>query len=178
MSESSVRGVSLENDIAKVLRKKLGARVARDKRSGAGSHQKNDILDYFRDTPLDIEAKNHKTIKLREFWKQTVQGASLGRIPTLVIRLEDDNGGVLDDLAVLRFSDLVDFIAEIQDITKTITDLRAPVAVAGLDKAVASTAEKGAKSCRNGHLLSDGMTQCFAKGCPYSAGYRAKKIKK
>lgn len=178
MSLSSERGVSLENDIATLLRKKLGARVARDKRSGAGSHQKMDLTDFFRDTPLDIEAKNHKTIKLREFWKQTVQGASLGRIPTLVVRLEDDNGGILDDLAVLRFSDLVDFIAEIQDGTKTITDLRKPIEVAGLDEVVASTVQKGAKACRNGHLLSPSRTQCFAKGCPYSAGYKAKKIKK
>ena len=37
MSVSSDKGVSLENHIAKTLQKKLGARVTRDKRSGAGT---------------------------------------------------------------------------------------------------------------------------------------------
>ena len=69
MSESSIKGKSLENDIARLLRSKLGVKVARDKKSGAGIN-KSDINDYWREIPLFIEAKNQKTIKIKEFYKQ------------------------------------------------------------------------------------------------------------
>ena len=172
MSTSSEKGKQLENYVAKLLRKKLGARVERDKRSGAGSHQKMDISNFYGDIPLSIEVKNHKTIAIREWWKQAKSGSSIREIPTVVFQADDDV------LAVLKFDDLVNFISEIQTDEAMITMLRKPIEVSGLDRAVASTAEKGMKSCRNSHLLSEGMTQCFSKGCPYSAGYRAKKVKK
>jgi Holliday junction resolvase len=181
MSESSEKGRSLENYIAKTLQKKLGARVKRDGKSGAGSHQKMDISDYYRDTPLDIEAKNHKTIKLGEFWDQTVAGASMGRIPTLVVQLKDE------PLAVLRFEDLVNFLVEIKDANATIADLRRPMnslqvsepILVKIDSAMAKKLKKaGFSACRNGHIIAEGQSHCLAKGCPYSAGYKAKKIKK
>lgn len=172
MSISSEKGKSLENLVATTLRKKLGARVERDKRSGAGSHQKMDISNYFGDVPLSIEVKNHKTIKIREWWKQAVGGSSPREVPTVVFQTDDDV------LATLRFSDLVNLLAEINQGTAVIADLRKPVAVAGLEDVVAVKATKGAQACRNGHLLGPNQTKCFAKGCPYSAGYRVKKPKK
>lgn len=172
MSESSIKGKTLENYIAKTLQKKLGARVKRDGKSGGGSHQKMDISDYYQDTPLDIEAKNHKTIKLGEFWDQTVSGSSMGRIPTLVVQLKDEQ------LAVLRFEDLVNFLAEIQEAKATIADLRRPLVSEENKVLTIDISNKAIRSCRNGHLIGLGQTHCLAKGCPYSAGYRAKKIKK
>ncbi|WIE74519.1 hypothetical protein [Curtobacterium sp. MCSS17_007] len=183
MSESSEKGKSLENYIAKTLQKKLGARVKRDGKSGAGSHQKMDISDYFRDTPFDIEAKNHKTIKLGEFWGQTVAGASMGRVPLLVVQLKDE------PLAVLRFDDLVNIVAELKEANETIADLRRPMShdiprtreeVLEQIETVFAPAKKDddTKTCRNGHMIAPGQTRCLAKGCQYSFGYKAKKIKK
>lgn len=176
MSESSEKGKQLENQVATLLRKKLGARVTRDGKSGAGTHQKMDITNYFGDIPLAIEVKNHATLKPREWWKQATSSASIGQVPTVVFNVDEE------PLALLRFSDLVDLLVEIKDANKTITDLRTPILTPGfpifIEKASAGAVANGAKSCRNGHLLSSGMTQCFAKGCPYSAGYRAKKVKK
>ncbi|MDV7992107.1 hypothetical protein [Rhodococcus sp. IEGM 1374] len=120
MSVSSDKGVSLENHIAKTLQKKLGARVTRDKRSGAGSHQKMDLNDYFQDTPFDIEAKNHKTVAIKEWMRQAKAGASMNRVPTVVFNADDDI------LACLPFDALVDLAVQIRDLTAELKDLRTP----------------------------------------------------
>ena len=178
MSISSEKGKSLETYIAKVLQKKLGARVKRDGKSGAGTHQKMDISDYFQDTPLDIEAKNHATIKLREWWRQTIAGASFRRVPSLVLQMDDEV------LVTLRFTDLVDFLAEIQQGKAEITDLRRPIAVPKpmqneIDQLSTTRASSaGLSLCRNGHIISPGSTKCLAKGCQFSFGYKPKKVKK
>ncbi|MEA9985676.1 hypothetical protein [Subtercola sp. RTI3] len=175
MSESSDKGVSLENYIEKTLRKKLGARVQRDKRSGAGSHQKMDINDYFQETPFDIEAKNHKTVAIKEWMRQAKAGASLNRIPTVVFQTDD---GVL---ACLPFDDLVDLAVQIKDLTAELNDLRTPVVLGAqeaVEKAVAIKSNSGVSMCRNGHIVSPGSNHCLTKGCPYSSGYKPKKVKK
>lgn len=89
-------------------------------------------------------------------------------------------------LALVRFSDLVDFLVEAKDANATIADLRRPVidqissvvslSPTQIENLAASTS--GSRVCRNGHLLADGQSKCFSKGCPFSAGYKAKKIKK
>jgi hypothetical protein len=178
MSDSSEKGQSLEKYIAKTLQRKLGARVKRDSRSGAGSHQKMDITDYYQDTPLDIEAKNHKTIKIGEWWRQAINGASFNRVPTVVFQLDDEV------LAVVRFSDLVDMLVETKDANATIADLKRPITVVPkpllneIDQRVEAVKAGGVKECRNGHIIAPGQFKCFAKGCPYSAGYKPKKAKK
>lgn len=172
MSESSEKGRSLEEQVAKLLRKKLGVQVARDKRSGAGSHQKMDIADYFKQVPFDIEVKNHKTVKIGEWMRQAKAGASVGQVPTVVFGLDRDV------IAALPFSYLVDVEAELQQLRAEVASLRAPVVPAGLPEAAADKVARGASTCRNGHLLSPGATKCLAKGCPYSSSYKAKKEKK
>lgn len=175
MSTSSDKGVSLENFIAKTLRRKLGARVARDRRSGAGSHQKLDITDYYQDTPFDIEAKNHKTVAIKDWMRQAKAGASLNRIPTVVFKADDDV------LACLPFDALVDLAVQIRDLTGELEDLRTPVVLPveeAVEKAVAKKQTSGVSTCRNGHIVSPGSNKCLDKRCPYSSTYKKPKVKK
>ncbi|MFI2837590.1 hypothetical protein [Mycolicibacterium sp. PDY-3] len=175
MSESSEKGVSLENHVAKTLRKKLGARVERDKRSGAGSHRKMDISDFYQDTPFDIEAKNHKTIAVKEWMRQAKAGSSLGRIPTVVFNADDDV------LACLPFDALVDMAAEIQQLKAEITDLRTPIVLTP-DQAIEKVSETkriaGAQTCPSGHLVAPGTKKCLDKHCKFSSSYNRKKAAK
>jgi Holliday junction resolvase len=178
VSVSSDKGVSLEKQVAKLLQKKLGARVSRDKRSGAGTHQKMDLNDYFQDTPLDIECKNHKTIKIREWWKQTVSGASFSRIPTLVFQADDEV------LATVRFSDLVDLVAETQQHRTEIKRLKEPVLMTGSGTVVdPADIKPGAirstwSECRGGNMVSPGEKKCLVKNCTYCSNKKVKKEKK
>lgn len=173
MSVSSEKGKELEKRIATLLKKKLGARVVRDGRSGAGSHQKMDILDYYRETPFDIEAKNHKTIAIKEWMRQAKAGAGLGRIPTVVFQADDDV------LACVPFDHLVNLAVEIKQLEGVIADLHRPVvldAAQAVEKAV-SLKSGDVRTCRNGHIVSPGSNKCLDKKCPYSSTYKPKKSK-
>lgn len=175
MSESSDKGVSLENHIAKVLRKKLGARVERDKRSGAGSHRKMDISDYFQETPFDIEAKNHKTISIKEWMRQAKAGASIGRIPTVVFKADGDV------LACLPFEELVDMATEIKQLQEELTILRTPVVLTpdqAVGKVTAVKLAAGVSTCPVGHIVAPGTKKCLDKHCKFSSSYNLKKAKK
>lgn len=179
MSVSSEKGKTLENDVVKILQSKLGARVSRDKRSGAGSHQKMDLNDYFQDTPLDIECKNHATIKIREWWKQTISGASFSRVPTLVFQVADD-----EVLATLRFSDLVDLLAEGQQNRVEIKRLKEPVIMTGAGEVVKPSDIKAGPSrnewseCRGGNYVTPGEKKCLVKNCTVCQNKKVKKVKK
>lgn len=178
MSESSEKGVKLEKYVAKLLQKNLGARVSRDKRSGAGSHQKMDLNDFYQDTPLDIECKNQKTIKIKEWWRQTISGSSFSRIPTLVFQADDEV------LATIRFSDLVDLIAETQQHKVEIKKLRAPIVkiatgeVVDPDHIKPSESRSSWKECRAGNIISPGEKKCLVKSCPYCSNKKVQKEKK
>jgi hypothetical protein len=178
VSISSDKGKALENEVAKLLKKKLGARVSRDKRSGAGSHQKMDLNDYFQDTPLDIECKNHAVIKIREWWKQTISGASISRIPTLVFQADNEV------LATLRFSDLVDLVAETQQHRVEIKRLKEPVIMNGAGEVVKPSDIKAGPSrdqwteCRGGNMVSPGEKKCLVKTCTACQNKKVKKVKK
>lgn len=178
MSIASDKGKGLEREVAKILQKKLGARVARDKRSGAGSHQKMDLTDYYQDTPLDIECKNHKTIKIKEWWRQVVAGASFSRIPTVVFQADEEI------LATVRFTDLVDLIAENHQGRKEIKKLREPVIKTGNGATVdpahikPGATRSGWSECRAGNIVSPGEKKCLVKTCPYCSNKKVKKEKK
>jgi hypothetical protein len=178
VSVSSEKGKNLEDEVAKILKKKLGARVSRDKRNGAGSHHKTDIKDYFQDTPLDIECKNHKSIKIKEWFRQAVAGASISRIPTVVFTSDDEV------LATVRFDDLVDLIAEAQQHQVEIKRLKEPVLMKGSGVIVAPTDIKAGPArtewteCRGGNMVSPGEKTCLVKTCPVCPNKRVKEVKK
>jgi hypothetical protein len=183
MSEASDRGRNFERKVAGILRSKLGARVTRDRRSGAGIN-KSDISDYYQDIPLHMELKDQETVKVKEWFRQADAGASFTQAPTVVFALEEEV------LAVIRFSDLVNFVREIADQKAEIDDLRKPfnptpivkkpaVSPASdlVEPVVEAKIERGSKTCRNGHLCDD-YGYCMQKGCQYSRGYKKPKAKK
>ena len=119
MSESSKRGKTLELQVAAILRKKLGARVMRDKQSGAGIN-KQDIRDYFQELPFSIECKDQETIQIKSWMRQAIDAASFHQVPTLVFRMDEEI------IAAVRFADLVDLSVEIADLRAELDDLRKP----------------------------------------------------
>lgn len=163
MSLSSDRGRRFEQEVARQLRKKLGARVTRDRRSGAGSHQKSDINDYYRETGLHIEAKSHQTIKIKEFYRQAQDGASVGQVATVVFDLESQT------LACMSFDELLNIIAERNELFREIRTLKAPRTAQRLagdvERVKAVKVASGAKECRAGFLLALGASKCLTKGC-------------
>lgn len=192
MSQSSKRGKDFETEIAKILQKKLGARVIRDGRSGAGSHQKNDIKDWHRDVPFDIECKDQEAIKIKEWMRQAEQAASFGRVPCMVFRMDGKA------YATLPFDALVDLAVEIADLQAALDDMRNPThstaKAKGLQRtrnaaktreaiepdtmaAVDKKRSQGANTDRNGHI-TDQWGYCATKGCQYSRGYKPPKGKK
>ena len=182
MSESSQRGKLFELKVAKILRSKLGARVSRDRRSGAGIN-KSDISDYYQDIPLHLELKDQETIKVKEWFRQASDAASFAQAPAVVFAMEEEV------LAVVRFSDLVNFVREIADLRAEIDDLRAPVVsapapprispteVPDLKPVVEHKINRGAITCRNGHI-ADQWGYCMQLDCKYSRGYKPPKAKK
>lgn len=119
MSESSDRGKHFELKVASVLRKKLGAKVSRDRRSGAGTNRA-DISDYYQQIPLHLELKDQETLKVKEWFRQADDAASFTQAPTVVFAMDEEV------LCCLRFSDLVNFLVEIADQKAEIDDLRSP----------------------------------------------------
>jgi len=119
MSAMSQRGSKFELQIASCLRKKLGAKVTRDKQSGAGVN-KADISDYYQTIPFHIEAKDHERINIKDWMRQAINSASGSQKPTLVFKMDDEV------IAALRFSDLIDLTKEVQDLQAIIADLRQP----------------------------------------------------
>lgn len=186
MSESSQRGKLFELKVAKILRSKLGARVARDRRSGAGVN-KSDISDYYQDIPLHLELKDQETLKPKEWFRQAEATASFNQAPTVVFAMDEEV------LAIIRFSDLVNFVREIADQKAEIDDLRTPLSgpfvppviktspLTDAEKLVAkATAHKkksGVTLCRAGHV-SDEYGYCMQLSCKYTRGYKPPKAKR
>jgi len=192
MSESFDRGRIFERRVASILRSKLGVRVQRDKRSGAGIH-KADILDYYQEIPLHLEVKDQETLKIKEWFRQADATASFNQVATLVFAMDEEI------LCTLRFSDLVNFLVEIADQKAEIDDLRRPIMVnikqnedgtvgqANLSKPAVITIplksfvgekiDRGAQTCKDGHI-SDQWGYCLQAKCKYSRGYKPPKGKK
>lgn len=188
MSIASDRGKSFELKVASLIRKKLGARVTRDRRSGAGVNRA-DMSDYYNDIPLHIEVKDQQTVKIKEWYDQACEASSFMRTPVVVYR--DDNL----IMCALEFSNLLNFILEIADQKAEIDDLRRPTVGDALDGAVTAvragvpimstpavervktTIAQKLTNCRNGHL-ADEYGYCMQLGCPYSRGYKKPKAKR
>jgi hypothetical protein len=172
-----MRGKSFELKVAAILRRKLGAKVSRDRRSGAGIN-KSDISDYYHDIPLHLELKDQATIKIKEWFRQAEGSASFNRAPTVVFAVDEEV------LACIRLSDLVNFMVEIADQKAEITDLRAPVTTTTqpdmLPKSIEpilDAMDRGSRTCRDGHL-SDAYGYCMQKTCKYNRAYKKPKGKK
>ena len=184
MSDAFDRGRDTEREVAAVLRKKLGAHVERDRRSGAGIN-KADISDYYGEIPLFIECKDQETLKVKEWMRQTIDGASFNQAPTLVFRMDTEL------LACMRFVDLVNFLTELADMRAEIADLRQPAInfvppapnkvlegiKVGVSRAVTVQMQRGAKTCKNGHICDD-WGYCLTTDCAFSRGYKKPKAKK
>jgi len=186
MSESFDRGRAFENKVRKIMSQKLQLEIKRDKQSGAGIH-KQDIRDRYNDLPLFIECKDHETIKPKEWWREADAKSSYGQAPVVVF---PDNEEVL---CVMRFTDLLQIVRESMDWKDEADSLRAPTytlppitgmsektegsTVKELEPVVEKKIERGATTCRNGHI-ADQWGYCMQLDCKYSRGYRTKKVKK
>lgn len=187
MSLSSDRGRNFELKVARILRSKLGAKVTRDSRSGAGTN-KSDISDYYQQIPLHMELKDQETIKAKEWFRQADASASFAQAATVVFNADEEV------LAIIRFSDLVNFLVEIADQKAEIDDLRLPVPARQpgvpkdldkeakrIEKVVAKHTEqkikRGAFTCRAGHIADD-YGYCMQLNCKYSRGYKPPKAKR
>ncbi|MBI5117600.1 hypothetical protein HZA56_14075 [Candidatus Poribacteria bacterium] len=183
MSEAFDRGRSFENKVRKIMSSKLQLNIKRDKQSGAGIH-KQDIRDQYGQLPLFIECKDHKTTKLKEWWREADGKSNFGQAPVVVF---PDNEEVL---CVMRFEDLLNIVRESMDWKDTAEDLRVDTpAIVDKKSGVTITGSKsvreivedkiarGANECRNGHI-ADQYGYCMQLDCKYSRGYRAPKVKK
>lgn len=186
MSIASDRGRTFEGVIAGLLKKKLGARVERDRRSGAGWSQRSDIRDYYQDIPFSIEVKNQEKLNVKEAFRQADEAANFNRPPIVVFNAEPDI------LCTLRFTDLLNMLVEVADQKAEIADLRLPTsprhdgpmptakgraALADLEPVVKSKIDRGVKTCRAGHI-ADQWGYCLQVECKYSRSYRKPKGKK
>lgn len=190
MSDSSIRGKSYELKIQKIVTKKLHIETKRDSRSGAGLH-KQDVRDRYNLLPIFIECKDRETLNVKAAWREADGKSSYGQAPIVVF--PDDS----EDLCVMRFTDLLNFIKEAADWKETAEDLQQPndsailhqaipvksigggMAVVDTDREIKTVIEnkQGAKFDKEGHIVDD-YGYCNQKGCKYSRGYRPKKVKK
>lgn len=181
MSESSKRGRHLEQEVAGIIRRKTKDKAVRDTRSGANWHRRSDI---HTSLPIHIEAKDHATVKIKEWFRQAKGSAAALHIPVVAFRADEHI------LATLEFGKLIDLYVEIADLEAEIEFLRQPTigdAQDGKVTAVSAGQPKIRKQidvrlaeigeCRNGHL-TDENGYCMSSGCQYARGYRAPKQKK
>lgn len=83
------KGKELEDHIAdQIVALGIDPKARRDGASGAGNREKGDIITSMMvlGQNVGIEAKNHKTIHIPEWWRQTKKLESLGREPVLAFK--------------------------------------------------------------------------------------------
>jgi hypothetical protein len=101
------KGTRLEKEVAKRMNEVLreyGVNAKRMPMSGAIEGFKSDI---FINLPVSIECKNSEKWNVPEYWEQTEGQAGLGKMPILIMSRNYCN----DPLAVIRFEDLLTFMA-------------------------------------------------------------------
>jgi len=114
------KGKKLENWISdRMMEKRLGI-ASKSPGSGSGTREKADIVNSViiveRETKekrgLGIEAKNHKTPHIREWWEQTLklETGDSNRIPVLVYKLEGEK--YFDSKAVIRLETFLDLVKD------------------------------------------------------------------
>jgi hypothetical protein len=111
------RGKSFEQKVAAMIRRKADKGALRNAGSHASWHRRSDV---FTNLPLHVECKDHATIKIREWFEQSVAAASANQIPTVVFAKDEEV------LVTLRFDDLLNLYAQVADLSAEIEELRVP----------------------------------------------------
>lgn len=123
MSEASDRGKSYELKIQKTTSRILKLEVKRDPRSGGGDWHKEDIRDRYGELPISVEIKNQEALKLKEWWRDANDKASVGQAPIVVFPMDSE------DLCIMRYTDLLNIVKEMFDWRLTAEDLQKPIAL-------------------------------------------------
>lgn len=121
---AKVKGASYERTIAKVFKKILGIDLVRTPQSG-GFAKKSTKADEFRgditslddsiDFKLHIECKNHKTWKLKDWFKQSKEDCPKDKIPCVIFHQGQENKdgkrvAESEDYVALRLEDFLNII--------------------------------------------------------------------
>lgn len=89
VSSAKAKGKLLEDYVADQIKEKgLDIKAARSAGSGNGNREKSDISTSLMilGQNAGIECKNHKSLAIPEWWRQTKKLESLGREPVLVFK--------------------------------------------------------------------------------------------
>lgn len=118
-SSAKAKGKKLEDYIAdKIVSKGIDGRARRDGASGAGTREKGDIITsatvFGRN--LGIEAKNHKTPHIKDWWLQAQKLEVLGREPVLAYKLENEQ--YEETKVVIYLDTFLDMIKALSEIPK------------------------------------------------------------
>ena len=106
-SYAKQKGKLLEDWVAdEIVAKGIDPKARRDGASGAGNREKGDIITSMMilGQNAGIECKNHKTLALPDWWRQTKLLESLGREPMLIFKFQGDS---LEDTKVVMYLDTV-----------------------------------------------------------------------
>lgn len=183
------RGKDFETKVAKMIRRIADSGSMRNAGSYANWHRRSDV---FTNLPMHVECKDHKTVKIKDWFDQAKSAANGLQIPVVVFAKDEEV------LACLKFEDLLNLYKEIADLQSDKEQLRTiePVVVkhnlskkqidklkntsggsTAIARAVESKVEAGAKTCPQGHI-ADEYGFCMQKKCKYNRGYKAPKTKK
>lgn len=132
---SRLKGGEYERKVARKFKSAYGINLVRTPLSGGFHKDKN--VDSFKgdlnfvgepneNFKLHIECKNQKTLKITEWWKQTISDCPEGDIPTLIFHLFQKivEGKVVtnnEDFILMRLDDFLSIVerGNIVDINKT-----------------------------------------------------------
>lgn len=117
MKTSVQKGKLLEKHVADQIRLKgLDPRAYPSHGSGSSPTEKGDIWTSLMilDQNVGIECKNHATLHIPEWWKQTKKMESLGREPVLVFKIYGEPMG--ETKAIIYYDTLLELLKEIRDL--------------------------------------------------------------
>lgn len=121
---AKVKGASYERVLAKVFKTFLNIDLVRTPQSG-GFAKHSTKADEFRgditcldekiDFKLHIEAKNHKTWKLKEWFKQSIEDCPKGKVPCVIFHQSQENKegkriSESDDFIAMRLEDFLTIV--------------------------------------------------------------------
>lgn len=108
------KGKLLESYVADQIREKgIDLKAYPSHGSGSGNREKGDIWTSMMilGQNVGIECKNHATLSIPEWWRQTKKLESLAREPVLVFKIKDEQWG--DTKCIIYFDTLLEMTKEI-----------------------------------------------------------------